>query len=568
MTRSPRTRPITRRLLAIPSLLALALTFTAVAAGADDAAMSSRIREQMQPFVDKNEVAGVVTLVGGPEEVISLEAIGRRDIEKDLPMRSDTLFRIASMTKPITAVGIMMLVDEGKLAVDDPVEKHLPEFRGQMLVAEQSGDTITLKKPSRPITLRDLLTHTSGLPGAPPPGLAELYARRNHTLAEAVMAYSQRPLNFEPGSKWAYCNVGIDTLGRVIEVASGQSYEAFLKDRLFDPLGMTDTTFYPSPAQLERTALTYSAKDGKLQASAAPLIGASSGAKYPIPAGGLYSTAPDLARLYRMMLGRGSAGGKRYLSEKSADAMAKTQTGDIKTGFTDGMSWGFGWGVVRQPTGVTESLSSGSFGHGGAFGTQAWIDPVKKRFAILMIQRVGLKNSDASELRAGLQKVAFETRPAAPPVDVEAALSSIQKLGGKVERDEKGAGKPVITVNLGLTEVKDADLEHLEGLATVKKLTLNDTPITDQALDHLKDLSELEKLYLVDTKVTDAGLERLKGLKNLRILSLAGTQVTDAGIEHLKGMSKLKEVFLYGTKVGDEGAKQLKESLPDVKIFK
>ena len=202
----------------------------------------------MQPFVDKNEVAGVVTLVGSPDGVVSLEAIGRRDVEKDLPMRSDTLFRIASMTKPITAIGIMMLVDEGKLAVDDPVEKHLPEFRGQMLVAEQSGDTVTLKKPSRPITLRDLLTHTSGLPGAPPPGLAELYAKRNHTLAEAVMAYSQRPLNFEPGSKWAYCNVGIDTLGRVIEVVSGQPYETFLKERLFDPLGMADTTFYPSPA--------------------------------------------------------------------------------------------------------------------------------------------------------------------------------------------------------------------------------------------------------------------------------------------------------------------------------
>jgi hypothetical protein len=184
-----------------------------------------------------------------------------------------------------------------------------------------------------------------------------------------------------------------------------------------------------------------------------------------------------------------------------------------------------------------------------------------------MIQRIGLKNSDASELRAALQQVAFESRPA-PTVDVEAALSSIQKLGGKVERDDKGSGKPVITINLGLTEVKDADLEHLEGLATVKKLTLNDTPITDAALDHLKDMAGLEKLYLVDTKVTDAGLERLKGLKNLQILSLAGTQVSDAGLEHLKGLTKLKEVFLYGTKVGDDGAKKLKESMPELKIFR
>ncbi len=567
MTGSPCRRPITRRLLLLLSLVALAGIYPAVRAQAEDPALSSRIREQMQPFVDKNEVAGAVTMVGSPEGVVSLEALGRRDVEKDLPMRSDTLFRIASMTKPITAIGIMMLVDEGKLAVDDPVEKHLPEFRGQMLVAERSGDTITLKKPSRPITLRDLLTHTSGLPGTPPPGLAELYAKRNHTLAEAVMAYSQRPLDFEPGSKWAYCNVGIDTLGRVIEVASGQSYETFLKERLFDPLGMADTTFYPTPAQLERTALTYNVKDGKLVASATPLIGASSGARYPVPAGGLYSTAPDLAKLYRMMLGHGVLGGKRYLSEASVAAMTKVQTGDLKAGFTDGMGWGFGWGVVRQPTGVSETLSAGSYGHGGAFGTQAWIDPQKGRFVVLMIQRVGIKNSDASEMRGALQRGAFESRPA-PTVDVEAALSAIQKLGGKVERDDKDAAKPVITINLGLTEVKDADLEHLEGLVTVKKLTLNDTPITDAALDHLKDLTGLEKLYLVDTKVTDTGLERLKGLKNLRILSLAGTQVTDAGLEHLKGLSKLKEVFLYGTKVGDDGAKQLKEALPDVKVYR
>ena len=294
MTRSLCSRQITRRLLPLLSLVALAGTYPAIRAQAQDAALSSRIREQMQPFIDKNEVAGAVTLVGSSDGVVSLEAVGRRDVEKDLPMRSDTLFRIASMTKPITAIGIMMLVDEGKLAVDDPVEKHLPEFRGQMLVAEQSGDTITLKKPSpSPITLRDLLTHTSGLPGSPPPGLAELYAKRNHSLAEAVMAYSQRPLNFEPGSKWAYCNVGIDTLGRVIEVASGQPYETFLKERLFDPLGMADTSFYPSPAQLERTALTYNVKDGKLEASASPLIGAQlrvPGTRSPPVAS--YSTAP------------------------------------------------------------------------------------------------------------------------------------------------------------------------------------------------------------------------------------------------------------------------------------
>jgi hypothetical protein len=327
----------------------------------------------------------------------------------------------------------------------------------------------------------------------------------------------------------------------------------------------------------------------------APLIGPPAGAKYPVPAGGLYSTALDLAKLYRMMLGKGSAGGRRYLSEASVEAMTKIQTGDLKTGFTDGMAWGLGWGVVREPTGINEPLSAGTFGHGGAFGTQAWIDPHKKRFAILMIQRTGLKNSDGSEMRAALQKAAFAPLPApaaaavaaavpvpapvpapapapaiepAKPVDIEGVVSAIQKLGGKVERDEKGAGKPVIVVNLGLTEVKDADLEPLDNLATLKKLTLNDTPITDAALDHFKGLAGLEKLYLVDTKVTDAGLERLKGLKALQVLSLAGTQVSDAGLEYLKDMPSLKEVFLYGTKVGDDGAKHLKEAMPNLKIYR
>jgi Leucine-rich repeat (LRR) protein len=243
--------------------------------------------------------------------------------------------------------------------------------------------------------------------------------------------------------------------------------------------------------------------------------------------------------------------------------------------------------VLREPTGVTEVLSAGTYGHGGAYGTQAWIDPQKKRFVVLLIQRTGLKNSDGSDMRAAFQRAALTPPPTpapapavaaaapapapavvAPPRDIEVVVSSIQKLGGKVERDEKGAGKPVVVVNLGLTEVKDAELDALDGLASIKKLTLNDTPITDAALDHLRGLSGLEKLYLVDTKITDAGLERLRGLKSLQVLSLAGTQVSDAGLDHLKAMTGLKEVFLYGTKVSDDGAKQLKEALPNLKIYR
>jgi CubicO group peptidase (beta-lactamase class C family) len=372
-----------------------------------DESLSRRAREALRPFVESKEISGAVALVGDKDGALVLEPIGQANAEQGRPMRPDTLFRIASMTKPITAIGIMMLVEEGKLALDSPVETYLPEFKGQMLISSKEGDKITLVKPARLITLRDLLTHTSGLPGGPPQGLGDLYTKRDHTLAEAVMAFSQSPLEYPPGSKWAYCNAGIDTLGRLIEVASGQSYESFLKDRLFAPLGMNDTVFYPSDEQLQRTAVTYNKGEGGLSPVTSSIIGPPKGAKYPIPAGGLYSAAPDLARLYRMMLQRGSLEGRRYLSESSVAEMTKQQTPDIKTGFVDGMGWGLGYAYVREPQGVTEDLSAGSYGHGGAFGTQAWIDPVKGKYVVLLIQRAGLPNSDASDMRKALQKAAL-----------------------------------------------------------------------------------------------------------------------------------------------------------------
>jgi CubicO group peptidase (beta-lactamase class C family) len=373
-----------------------------------DAEQLARIRGRMQAFGDQQEIAGAVTVVGRKDGVLSCEAVGSQSLEKGQPMPKDALFRIASMTKPITAIGIMMLAEEGKLAVADPVEKYLPEFRGQMLVSSRSGDTLILKKPSRPITLRDLLTHTSGLPGQPPSGLADLYVKRKHSLAEVVMAMSQRPLEFEPGTKWSYCNLGIDTLGRVIEVVSGLSYEDFLHMRIFQPLGMKDTTFYPTPEQLERVATTYDRKGGKLVAVANSILGPPTGARYPIPAGGMYSTGADLARLYRMMLNQGTLGDVHILSPESVAEMTRVQTGDLKAAFTPGMGFGLGWAVVRTPTGVTRMLSPGSYGHGGAFGTQAWIDPHQDLFVVLLIQRSGLPNSDASKMREELQAAAVD----------------------------------------------------------------------------------------------------------------------------------------------------------------
>src|SRR5260370_33444182 len=197
-------------------LLIVAAFVPAIRHSEPDAAKLAEIRTKMQAFVDDGELAGVVTVVGRKGGVIHHEAVGSLNLESKQPMPKDAIFRIASMTKPITAIGIMILVDEGKLSIEDPVEEHLPEFRGQMLVAgrikegmlldKPITDALIIKKPSRPITLLDLLTHTSGLPGDFPPGMADIYTKRNRTLAEAVPAVSQRPLNFDPDSKWPYSN--------------------------------------------------------------------------------------------------------------------------------------------------------------------------------------------------------------------------------------------------------------------------------------------------------------------------------------------------------------------------
>lgn len=385
-------------------LLVLLVPAAAPAQQAADPAKLAAIKPAMQAFIDSNDLAGAVTVVGRTGGVLHHEAVGSRDLAAADPMKSDTLFRIASMTKPVTAVGIMILADEGKLSPDDDVSKHLPEFTDQRLNQTSDGSE-ERKKPKRQVKLRDLLTHTSGVANYPK-GVDDVYAKRNRTLAETALATALQPLQFEPGTKWSYSNPGIDTLGRVIEVVSGEGYESFLQKRVFDPLKMRDTTFYPTPEQSQRLAATYNKKDGQLVAEGFSLIGLPKNPKHPIPAGGLVSSGADYARLLRMMLNKGELDGKRILSEKAVAEMTRTQTGDINTGFVNGMSFGYGWAVVKEPKGVTGMLSAGTYGHGGAFGTQGWADPTQDLFVVLLIQRTGLTNGDASPFRQKLQELA------------------------------------------------------------------------------------------------------------------------------------------------------------------
>jgi CubicO group peptidase (beta-lactamase class C family) len=353
------------------------------------------VHEKVEKFVDDREVAGAVTLVAEGDRVVHLDAVGKADLAENTPMRPDTIFWIASMTKPITATAVLMMQDEGKLSVDDLVEKHIPEFAG---LKTKDGE------PAR-LTIRHLLTHTSGLSE-----IGGEQARQITTLAGAIPLYVSKPVQFTPGSKWQYCQSGINTAARVVEVVSGVPFPEFLDRRLFGPLGMRDTTFYLTEDQLPRLAKAYrKAKEGGLAETPNMILQGKSPTsrdRFPAANGGLFSTAPDYVKFLRMVLDGGEVGGKRLLKPESVKLMTTIQTAGITTGFTPGNGWGLGWCVVREPQGVTAMLSPGTFGHGGAYGTQGWVDPVARRIYLLMVQRADFGNSDASPLRLAFQEAA------------------------------------------------------------------------------------------------------------------------------------------------------------------
>jgi CubicO group peptidase (beta-lactamase class C family)/glyoxylase-like metal-dependent hydrolase (beta-lactamase superfamily II) len=353
------------------------------------------ISDRLRKYIAAREVAGAVTLVATPDRVIHLDAMGNAVLSPEEAMQTDAIFWIASMSKPILAVLLMMLQDEGLLNVDDPVEKYLPEFKGLKT---------TDGKPAQ-VTIRHLLTHTSGMGEITPD-----QAREAKTLASVIPLYVAKPVAFTPGSKWVYCQSGINTGGRIAEVVTGEPLEKLLKKRLFDPLGMKDTTFYLTEKQLPRLAKSYKRNDkGELEATDIRFLNGKSPTstdRFPAPNGGLFSTASDYARFCQMVLRGGEMDGKRYLKPETVKLMTTIQTADLKTGFTAGHAWGLGWCVVREPQGVTAMLSPGTFGHGGAYGTQAWIDPGTKRVYILMVQRTNFPNSDGSDVRRGFLEAA------------------------------------------------------------------------------------------------------------------------------------------------------------------
>jgi CubicO group peptidase (beta-lactamase class C family) len=365
-------------------------------AGTPDPAALRAIPKRLSEFVENREIDGAVTLVATRERVLHLEAMGNADPAGKNVMKVDSIFWIASMTKPITATAILMLQEQGKLSIEDPASKYIPELANLKTV---DGKPVI-------VTLRHMLTHTSGM-GEPTNAEAASAA----TLAELVPHFANKPVKFEPGSKWSYCQSGINSLGRIVEIVSGQPLAEFFQTRLFSPLGMKDTTFSLSKDKFARRVIPAARQADALVEAPSRFVESDesiSFIRYPAANGGLFSTASDYARFARMILNDGELDGKRYLSPKSVQLMTSAQTGDLVTGFTPGNAWGLGWCVVREPQGVTAALSSGSHGHGGAYGTQAWIDKQKGVVLILMVQRSNFPNSDASTVRQAFQDAVWK----------------------------------------------------------------------------------------------------------------------------------------------------------------
>ncbi len=353
------------------------------------------VHEQLNALVKQNEISGAVTAVVTPDRVLHLDAVGFADIEKQTPMQPNTIFWIASMTKPVAGLAICKLEEEGKLKLEDPVSKYIPEFKE---LKNAKGEPVE-------VTILQLLTHTSGLQEAD-------RGRTHHlmTLKEFIPHYVQKPVHFQPGTQWKYCQSSINTAGHIVEVLTGDSFDEYVKREFFEPLKMVDTTFYLNDEQATRLAEAYRrTEEGKLVPEQVHYLLrygklAERRDRAPYPNAGLFTTAPDYARLAQMLLNEGELDGRRYLKPETVQRFRTMHTApELTTGFTTGNSWGVGTCVVREPQGITAKLSPGTFGHGGAYGTQIWIDPVKKQAWVLMVQRSNFKNGDASVARQAFQ---------------------------------------------------------------------------------------------------------------------------------------------------------------------
>ena len=358
----------------------------------------ARLGSVMRAEIERGRVPGAVALVARRGRLACFESFGRRDPAQAEPMAKDSIFRIYSMTKPIVSVAAMMLWEEGRFLLSDPIGKFLPEL-GQRKVALVRGAETELVDAERPITIQDLLRHTSGLTyefrGNGPVHkmyMAEKIYSRNQSNADQVAALGKLPLLHQPGTKWEYSR-STDVLGRLIEVLSGLTLGEYLQRRLFAPLGMIDTAFHVPVQEHGRLAEAF-AKDPDTGAGV-QLINVHDAPKFESGGGGLVSTAGDYARFLQMMLNRGRMDGMRFLSRKTIELMTADHLGPM-TGAPDLLLPGYGFGLgfaVRLEPGIAHVPGSvGQYFWGGLAGTTFWVDPAEELFAIMLIQGPGQRD--------------------------------------------------------------------------------------------------------------------------------------------------------------------------------
>jgi uncharacterized repeat protein (TIGR03806 family) len=359
----------------------------------------------LQRSVEKKQVAGAVALVLQKGKPVFSAAVGSANIAANRSMAADTIFRIASMTKPVTSVAVLMLAEDGRLNLTDPVSKYLPEFKAMRVLDPKGNGTVAA---NREITIHDLLTHTSGLTYGFLAGdrLGPLYreakvsdglAPADGTLAENVRRLAGVPLNHQPGAIWEY-GLSTDVLGRLVEVVSGKSLDQFFRERIFQPLAMTDTFFTVPPAKRDRLAALYRPGPGQSieeirddPVRLGPLTFSPSlvirEKNYYSGGAGLASTAGHYARFLQMLLNKGEFDGKRLLKRETVERMTRNQLGDLKVPFNDhGTGFGYGFGIVTATEGTKEVASVGTYSWGGIFNTYFWVDPKKEIVGVLMTQ--------------------------------------------------------------------------------------------------------------------------------------------------------------------------------------
>jgi len=404
----------------------LPLTGAGTTARPEDVGLSSERLQQVDALVkrhlDAKSFSGAVTLVARNGRIAQLKAYGFAELESKKPMQTDNMFRIMSMTKPIVGTAIMMMMEEGKVRLTDPVSKFIPELKGMQVAVAQPGPAApaaagTTAEPryytvpaDHEFTVRELLTHTSGLVSGTFSGAAnrKVALKGQESLSDYLPRLAQTPLEFQPGTRWAYsAQAGFDVLLHIVEITSGMQADQFLKTRLFDPLGMKDTFYYP--VENPRLAGRYDRQpDGTLRRNTSTpnfLNG-----RYFGGGGGLASTAEDYFQFAQMLLDGGQRNGKRFLSPRAVEMMASVMASDTLPGRQPGEAFGLSMRVVNNPAARNTAVSQGTFGWSGAYGTHFWIDPKEKVIGVLMAQ------TPNQEIRGDFENaVAFSVLGAAQP---------------------------------------------------------------------------------------------------------------------------------------------------------